>query len=71
MDGTLLLGLLLALAFTFWLYIWLPASMAADRGRSSLGWVFLTIIFSPIITIIALLVLGPTVEMALARMQKK
>lgn len=71
MDGMAVFGMLLALAFAFWLYIWLPASMAADRGRSSLGWVFLTIICSPVITIVALLVLGPTVEMALARMQKK
>lgn len=71
MDGTFIFGLVLALAFAFWLYIWLPASMAADRGRSSLGWVFLTIMFSPVITIVALLVLGPTVEMALVRMQKK
>jgi hypothetical protein len=60
-----------ALALIFWLYIWLPASMAADRGRSSLGWVLLTIFFSPLITIIALLVLGPTVETALARMRRK
>ncbi len=64
-------GVVLALAFFFWLYIWLPASMAANRGRSSLGWVILTILFSPLITIIALLVLGPTAETAIARMQKK
>ncbi|THD83169.1 hypothetical protein E7811_11530 [Aliigemmobacter aestuarii] len=64
-------GALLALAFGFVLYIWLPASMAAHRGRSSLGWVILTLIFSPFITIIALLVLGPTVEKTLARMQRK
>ena len=63
------IGVILILAFIFWLYIWLPASMAADRGRSSVGWVILTLLFSPFITIIALMVLGPTVEMALARMR--
>ncbi|TQD33262.1 hypothetical protein FKW81_14770 [Rhodobacter capsulatus] len=70
MDGTAGgIGVILILAFIFWLYIWLPASMAADRGRSSVGWVILTLLFSPFITIIALMVLGPTVEMALARMR--
>lgn len=48
------------LIFVLWLYFWLPASMAAKRGRSALGWVILTFIFSPLVTIIALLVLGPT-----------
>lgn len=72
MDGTAGgIGVLLMLAFVFWLYIWLPASMAADRGRSSVGWVILTIVFSPFITIIALLVLGPTVETALARLRNR
>jgi hypothetical protein len=70
MEG-MAFGVVLALALFFWLYIWLPASMAADRGRSTLGWIILTIIFSPFVTIIALLVLGPTVETALARMQRK
>ena len=65
------IGVLLMLVFAFWIYIWLPASMAADRGRSSVGWVILTILFSPFITISALLVLGPTVEMAIARMRRK
>ncbi len=62
---------LLALVFVLWLYIFLPASMATSRGRSALGWVVLTLMFSPIITVIALLVLGPTVETVLARERAK
>lgn len=75
MEGTAGgLGALFVLVVLFWLYIWLPASMAAARGRSSAGWVVLTIFFSPIVTIIALVILGPTVEQAveqaLARARK-
>lgn len=67
MDGMAgIVGGLLMLGFVFWLYIWLPASMAEKRGRSAFGWVFLTFIFSPFITIIALLVLGSTFENTLA-----
>lgn len=55
---------LVALSFAFWLYIWLPGSMAVYRGRSPVGWVILTLVFSPFISIIALLVLGPTFELA-------
>ena len=54
------------LLFGLWLYIWLPVSMASKRGRSGLGWFLLTLLLSPLVTIIALLVLGPTFEQALA-----
>lgn len=70
-DGGGLFLALLGLGFAFWLCIWLPASMAASRGRSVLGWLLLTLMFSPFLTILALLVLGPTVEMALAQHQTK
>ncbi len=39
-------------------YILLPAKMAKKRGRSALGWVLLFWIISPLLGIIALLVLG-------------
>ncbi len=70
-DTTGGFGLLLLGVFVFWLCLWLPASMAADRGRSVLGWLLLTLMFSPILTIIALLVLGPTVERVLSRRERR
>ena len=51
--------LLFALIFGVWLYIFLPAKMAERRGRSAIGWVLISLIFSPLIAIIALWVLGP------------
>ena len=30
--------------FAFWLYILLPANMAAARGRSAFGWVVLSLL---------------------------
>lgn len=62
MDGAFFLVIL---AIAVWFCIWLPASMAATRGRSVVGWLFLTLIFSPVFTILALLVLGPTVRQVL------
>lgn len=44
--------------FVFWLYIIVPAKMAERRGRSTIGWVLISLIFSPFIAIIALWVLG-------------
>lgn len=65
------LGLILGLVLVIWLYFGLPASMAAVRGRSVLGWTLLTLMFSPVFTIIALMVLGPTIETVLARRQRR
>ena len=55
MDGIVIL---LVIVFAFWLYIVLPWQMAERRDRSPVGWVLISIIFSPIVAIIALLVLG-------------
>lgn len=41
-----------------WLYIFLPAKMARKRGRSTIGWILLFWIISPLWGIIILLVLG-------------
>lgn len=70
MDSTAVLFFVLVI-FLFWISIWVPATMAAERGRSVVGWLLLTLFFSPMITIIALLVLGPTVEKALERMHRR
>lgn len=68
MDGG---GLFVIFAVVFWFCIWLPASMAASRGRSVVGWLFLTLVFSPVFTILALLVLGPTVRQVLREERRK
>lgn len=44
----------------FWIYI--PATMARNRGRSALGWVLLAWVLTPLWVIIILLVLGDSKE---------
>lgn len=59
MDGlvALIVGLV-ALYFFLWLFILLPARMAEARGRSSLGWVIVSLFFSPVLAIFLLWLLG-------------
>lgn len=59
MDGlvALIVGLA-ALYFSLWLFILLPARMAEARGRSSLGWILVSIFFSPFLAIFLLWLLG-------------
>ncbi|SMX24030.1 hypothetical protein [Boseongicola aestuarii] len=67
MDGIVgFLFALLALGFALWLYILLPMQMAETRGRSQLGWVLISLVFSPFAAIIGLLVLGKTFELSMA-----
>ena len=54
MTGLLLLLLISGIFF----YLWLPAYMANNRGRSALGWIVLTFLTTPVTTILLLLVLG-------------
>lgn len=49
---------ILWLYIVLWLYIFLPAKMARKRGRSTIGWILLFWIISPLWGIIILLVLG-------------
>lgn len=49
---------LAALYITLWLFILLPARMAEARGRSAIGWVLVSIFFSPILAVFLLWVLG-------------
>ena len=56
-----LLALLLGLAtlfFVVWLFILLPANMATARGRSAFGWVLVSVLFSPILACLLLLLLA-------------
>ena len=51
--------IIVALVFVLWLYIMLPWEMAENRERSAFFWVLISIIFSPLLSIIALWLLGP------------
>lgn len=55
---TSLTALIIALSIILGLYIFLPAKMARNRGRSAIGWVLLFWIVSPIWGIIFLLIIG-------------
>ena len=41
-----------------WFCIILPYEMAEDRGRSGIGWVLVSLIFSPIAAIVILWLIG-------------
>lgn len=49
---------LVALFLVLWFYIILPADMAKKRGRSQLFWVLISIVFTPFVSILALMFLG-------------
>ncbi|PLL13883.1 hypothetical protein C0V75_00020 [Tabrizicola sp. TH137] len=49
---------LAAFYITLWLFILLPARMAEARGRSAIGWVLVSLFFSPILAVFLLWVLG-------------
>ncbi len=53
-----IIAIIIALIFILWLYIFLPVKMVRKRGRSTIGWVLLFLIISPLWGIILLLVLG-------------
>ena len=49
---------LAALYFALWLFILLPARMAEARGRSTVGWVLVSLFFSPLLAVFLLWLLG-------------
>lgn len=53
-----IIAIIIALILILWLYIFLPAKMARKRGRSTIGWILLFWIISPLWGIIVLLILG-------------
>jgi hypothetical protein len=46
------------LCIIYWLYIGITKRMAENRNRDPLGWVLLSIIVSPLLTWIILLIVG-------------
>ncbi|MCF6317406.1 MAG: hypothetical protein L3J30_14280 [Marinosulfonomonas sp.] len=58
-EGALQIVLgLLVLYLVIWFFILLPARMANERGRSAFGWVVLSLLFSPILALLLLWLLG-------------
>jgi len=53
----ILMGLV-ALYVVVWIFILLPAGMATSRGRSAFGWVLVSLLISPILACLLLLMLG-------------
>jgi hypothetical protein len=49
---------ILVIVFVIGFVIVLPATMAAERGRSPVAWVLVSVFFSPVIAIILLLSIG-------------
>lgn len=52
------IGGALGLLFVVWLLILLPASMARNRNRSAVGWVLVSCLFSPVVAVLLLALLG-------------
>jgi len=55
--SSMIIGLV-ALLIVAWIYIFLPAGMAARRNRSQFIWVLISLVGSPILACLLLLALG-------------
>lgn len=64
-DLLILILALVALFVVFWFYVLLPMQMAGNRNRNKLGWVLVSLFFSPVIAIIGLLLLGDAPEQSM------
>ncbi len=53
---------LVALVFAIWLAILLPARMARARGRRPLVWIAISLIGTPLLSIMLLVALGPVTQ---------
>jgi hypothetical protein len=49
---------LLIAALAVYVYVVLPVRMAAARGRSRVGWLLISLLFSPLVAVVGLMVLG-------------
>jgi hypothetical protein len=57
-----ILGIIVGLVITAYLWFIIPARMARKRGRSEVGWVLLAFCISPFWVYILLAILGDTKE---------
>lgn len=67
----LIIGGIVGLSIMFLLWIYLPATLAKNRGRSALGWVLLSWIITPFLACILLLIVGNSTEKILRDMQQE
>ena len=67
----LIIGGIVGLSIMFLLWIYLPAKLAKNRGRSALGWVLLSYITTPFLACILLLIVGNSTEKILRDMQQE
>lgn len=67
----LIIGGIVGLSIMFLLWIYLPAKLAKNRGRSALGWVLLSWIITPFLACILLLIVGNSTEKILRDMQQE
>ncbi len=60
MDSAVIMIVLVPILiwFTVWLFILVPMDMAAARNRDRAGWVLVSLVGSPLLAIVALLILG-------------
>jgi len=56
--------ILAALYFALWLFILLPAEMAEARGRSTFGWVLVSLFCSPFLAVFLLWLIGDHPDLA-------
>ena len=54
----LVLGIIVALALVYYVYIGITLKMAKNRHRDPLAWILLSLLVSPLLTWIILLVVG-------------
>lgn len=67
----LIIGGIVGLSIMFLLWIYLPAKLAKNRGRSALGWVLLSYITTPFLACILLLIVGNSTGKILRDMQQE
>lgn len=50
--------ILMAFAFAVWIVIYVPATMAINRDRSAVLWVIVSLLITPLLSILLLWILG-------------
>ncbi len=65
MDSISLLIGVAVIAFLVWLCVIVPMNMARTRGRSAILWVLVSLLVSPLVSIIVLAAMGPVEEKTL------
>lgn len=62
MDFMFAIVFILSMFLVIYIGLVLPYQMAEERNRSGLGWLLISVFFSPLVAIVGLLVLGSVPE---------